>query len=188
MFWINLSSVEPELLKTAVRKLEEVHLTWSKLTCQQVEALFATDNEATKLKSLTIAGNNLSSVEPALLATALSKLEKVNILECSLTRKQAETLFVTKNVATKLKYLNLGKNYSLPTIEPALLATVMNKLEVVKLHGAPLTVEQITCLLTQAVQGSLLQDLCLDMRWAWGVDRKIIKQAKQKIKRFKIYD
>ena len=79
MGWNNISSVEPTLLADALNKLETVGLSGTSLTIEQAEALFTAISGGTQLKCLDIAENNLDMVEPTLLATAVRKLETVDL-------------------------------------------------------------------------------------------------------------
>eukprot|EP00092_Neocalanus_flemingeri_P014722 GFUD01015888.1.p1 GENE.GFUD01015888.1~~GFUD01015888.1.p1 ORF type:complete len:256 (+),score=55.87 GFUD01015888.1:82-849(+) len=88
----NLSSVDPDLLAMIVNSIDTVVISDCNLTNQQVETIFATISEDTKLKKLWIHHNNLSTVEPAVLATAVSKIEVVNLMITNLTGQQTTCL------------------------------------------------------------------------------------------------
>ena len=77
----DLSSVRPELLTKALSKIEDVRLEDASLTPEQLNALFCSisSDETNKIKRLDLSKNNLSSIEPQLLAQAVSKLKKANL-------------------------------------------------------------------------------------------------------------
>ena len=135
---INLSSVEPEMLASIVNKMEKVNLWYSKLTTQQVTVLCQVMKENSQLKSLHLGWNNLSSVEPELLASGLSKCENLNVWNTKLTTEQVTALYKVLKMNNPLKCLNLEGN-SLSGVEPHLLATVVSKMEEVSLGSTKLT-------------------------------------------------
>jgi len=146
----NLSSVEAGLLASTVARMETVSVSGQyqcpecpcqhchvetatvnegNLTREQWEALFTvlSGGEA-QLKSLDIYGNNLSRVTPQLLASAITKLETVDICCTALTSQQCEVLFTAISEGSQLRSLHISGN-DLSTVTPLLLATVESKLE-----------------------------------------------------------
>ena len=77
----NLSSVRPELLTKALIKMEDVRLEDASLTPQQLNTLFCsiTVDKTSKIQRLYLSGNNLSPIEPQLLAQAVSKLKSAKL-------------------------------------------------------------------------------------------------------------
>ena len=63
----DISYVEPELLASAVSRLEEVDLRYTILTPQQATSLCLALRERSHMKKLDISYRDLSSVEPGLL-------------------------------------------------------------------------------------------------------------------------
>ena len=74
-----LDQVEPGLLVIAVTKLQKARLVRTSLTFEQVTALCGAIGESTRLKSLDLSLNNLSSVRSGLLASGVTGLEEVRI-------------------------------------------------------------------------------------------------------------
>ena len=100
--------LDPDLVGRAVTSLEEAHMSHKDLTVHQIEAIFARIVQGkTRLKRLHISGNNLTFVEPELMASAISQLEKVHIGTC-LTNQQAVALFsLLQSNCSKLRTLHI---------------------------------------------------------------------------------
>ena len=81
----NLSGVDTRLLAKVVTKLETLDASFTKLTQQQSVAILTAVNEGSKLTKLNIGWNNLSGVDPGLLAKAAAKLEMLRVRDSSLT-------------------------------------------------------------------------------------------------------
>ena len=77
--------MDASILAQAVTQLEEVMLGTTCLTPQQVEAIFAALHTSSQLKILRIGGNNLSSVDPDVLARGVNKLEEMAMDDSRLT-------------------------------------------------------------------------------------------------------
>ena len=88
--YVNLSTVDPDVLARVVVKLKIAHLGFTKLTPHQVETLFAVlDNEKnTELHTLGLSRANLSTVEPDVLARVLDRLKNVALYDNLLTTQQ----------------------------------------------------------------------------------------------------
>jgi len=107
---VDLSSVEPALFGRMVTRLESVILSYTSLTNSHVLALFSAMSQNCQLKKLTLQTNNLSSVLPAVLATAVTRLEDVNLEKTELTNEQITSILAHVQEDTKLKKLFLGGN------------------------------------------------------------------------------
>merc|ERR1719319_409681 len=106
----SLSSVDPELLVQAVTQLEKVELVGTRLTPQQVEAIFAALDTSSQMKKLRIRSNNLSSVDPDVLARVVNKLETVDITITHLTEQQKIRILTRSLLTTNLKELYMWGN------------------------------------------------------------------------------
>ena len=105
-----LSSANPTLLAQAVTQMKEVDLSFTNLTTRQIIAIFTAMTGSSHLKTLKLAGNNLSSVDTDLLAQAVNQLETVNIRSTQLTRQQ-RTMILTKSLLTSnLKEIHMQQN------------------------------------------------------------------------------
>ena len=70
--------LDPGLLARAIYKLEKVYMTGTKLTLQQGEAIFTVLVEGNcKVKKIDVRNNNLSTLDPTLLARAGNRMVKV---------------------------------------------------------------------------------------------------------------
>ena len=76
----DLSSVEEGLLARAVNNLEEANLGDTELTGQQLEMILTVlTADLSQLKNLDIGSNNISLVEPYLLARAVTSLGNMKL-------------------------------------------------------------------------------------------------------------
>ena len=115
--------LDPDLVARAVTSLEEAHMSHKDLTVLQLEAIFERIVQGkTRLKRLHISGNNLTFVEPNLMALAISHLEKVHIGNC-LTNQQAFALFsILQSNCSNLRTLHIFGT-DLCTVDPQVLAS-----------------------------------------------------------------
>ena len=89
----DLSGMEPGMLASVVNKMEKVDLWNTKLTTQQLHVLCQIMiKENSQLKSLYLAWNNLSPVEPQLLASVVQRLSKVQLWNTNLPTQQLTVL------------------------------------------------------------------------------------------------
>ena len=81
----NMSHIKPELLCEAVKRMDDVNLSATALTPQQLNSLCnsVTSDESNQMKRLNLSYNdNLYYVEPSLLANAVSRLETAELSGC----------------------------------------------------------------------------------------------------------
>ena len=90
LLFIDLSSVQPQVLAQAVVRVEEANLACTKLTDEQVSTVLTTivNTECLTLKRLSLLGNNISPVPPDLLAQVVIKLEDPNKVMVGATKQQ----------------------------------------------------------------------------------------------------
>jgi Ran GTPase-activating protein (RanGAP) involved in mRNA processing and transport len=98
-----LATVQPRTLARALNRIAEVNVTNCALTAEQVETLFESINEATCMKDLSIALNNLSFIGGDSLARGVNLLRTVNMSCTNLTPLQAETVMSLADKGTRLK-------------------------------------------------------------------------------------
>ena len=103
----DLSDLDGNLLAEAVAELEEADLSSTRLTPKQVEAIFAALDTTNKLKRLDITMNDLSPVDPEVMARVINKLEMVSMLFARLTEQQITRILEQSLVSTSLKRLEL---------------------------------------------------------------------------------
>ena len=88
----NLESIKPEKLASLVSEMEHFKLCCSSPTPQQSDANFLALNGNTQMKSFDMRGTNLSSMNPNILADAISHIDEVIIKGTELTGQQATHL------------------------------------------------------------------------------------------------
>merc|ERR1719186_388846 len=106
---IDLSNISEEPFAKLVNNCKECSIIDTKhsLKLSQVEAICRRLETGSKLKSLLIAKEDLSSVPPCLLATALNRLECLKLFKIKLTPNQLKTILDTMKVRSNLKVLYL---------------------------------------------------------------------------------
>ena len=77
----NLSTVPPTILATCVNNLKEVNMMCTKLTIDQVQAIFQVMSAKTRLEQLNVHGNHLTEVSTATLASAIDNLRSADMSE-----------------------------------------------------------------------------------------------------------
>jgi len=126
----DVSKVDPKLLARAVSRLKEITLTYTSLTKEQAKeimlALSSCSNRT--LTKLNIGGNDLSGLDPEVLAMGLTMVTKVSLAGTSLTNDQIISLLTRKsnknNNTSRSSFmtrLNLSRN-NLAQVPPQLLA------------------------------------------------------------------
>ena len=126
--------MEPGLLAGAIRKLESLNVESVQLTAQQTQSILEAINEDSQLKSLDISWNDLSSVEPGLLAGAVRKMESLNVDFGQLTAQQTQSILAAVNEDSQLKSLTISRN-DLSSVEPGLLTRAVTMLESLNVKG-----------------------------------------------------
>ena len=160
-------------------RLKEANLPGTQLTKQQLEAIFTAISTGTsQLRTLYLQNNNLSSVEPPLLARAVSSLENLNLSYTQLKRHQLETILTPLSVeAPCLKILNL-RSSPMSSVEADLLARAVNNLEEVNLSSCQLSKKQAEAILTESLMKTSLKRL--DIRFV-RLDKDLVERTKQTI-------
>ena len=160
----SLVQVEPELLATLVTQAVQANLSGTDLTKKQLKALLLRiSQEETSLKRLNLAENNLSSVEPSLVASSLNRLTLAGLSFCHLSTVQLEVLLVSLSQdLSSLEHLTLSDNY-LPSVDPLLIGESLVNLKTANLCGTKLTLHQISVALTLIVQSTTLEYIALDV-------------------------
>lgn len=97
--YIDLASIEPEVLAAALNKVKKVNLGHTKLSPMQLKTLFKYISSETMIKNLDIGYRDLGVVQTEILKSALKNLEKANI--CS-------TKLITTPYILSYKYLTRG--------------------------------------------------------------------------------
>ena len=178
----DLSLVDPNLLVKAVNKLEEITMgsTKTTMTKEQIVALLTGILEGdSKLKKLdVIMSDNLLTVEPVLLARAVTKLENVRLFHTKVTEQQVEQIFTSINAKeSQLKMLSLPSETGLASLQPSILASSANRLEGLHMSGSKLRLEQVEAILTQSLVKTQLKTLDLGLVQG-GLQEDLVARAK----------
>jgi len=113
-----------------VSRLEVVDLNFTRLHEEEVTTLLhrlldKLEENGRQLKDLTLSSNDLSQVNPDLLASIVcSRLERANLCEAKLTSTQVESITNRLLSPTKLKFLDLRKNNCDEEIPPDVLKKI----------------------------------------------------------------
>ena len=172
----DLSGVDPKLLANIAIKLEILEIGMSELTQQQTAAIFTAISEGINLTTLDIRENDLSGVDPELLANAVTNLEKLNIEFTELTQQQAAAILSNVSEATKLNELNIRWN-DLSRVDPGLLAKVVTNLETLYIGNTKLIQEQAVAILSGVINGSKMTELDICLTDLSGVDPGLLAKA-----------
>ena len=173
----NMSGVDPGLLAKAVNKLETLDIELTQLTHQQAAAILSAVSEGSKLTKLIISSNNLSGVDPGLLAKAVTNLETLNIANTELTQQQAAAILSNVSEATKLNELNIRSN-DLFRVDPGLLAKAVTNLEKLDIGNTFLIQEQAVAILSGVINGSKMTELDIGLNDLSGVDPGLLAKAR----------
>ena len=173
----DLSSVSPRLLAKLVNGLEDVRISKSILTKQQVEVILVGLTGKTKLRRLSILNVDLSSVDPYLLASAVGRLELVQLPKekRNMTDEQSEAIYTAvASGATQIKSLVVG----MTPLEPEVVARAINNLEYWNASLGRGTAEAI---LTQSLVKTSLKKMILRIRGPIKVDQHFVTEARKVI-------
>ena len=119
--------IDPELLAKVVTKLEKLDIDDTELTQQQAAAILTAVSEGSKMTELNICWNDMSGVDPGLLAKAFNNVETLDIGYTKLTPQQATAVITSASEGCKLTKLNIRGN-NLSGVDPGLLAKAVTKL------------------------------------------------------------
>ena len=142
----NMISVQPGIFGKALNNLEEITLVHDMITNDQAQAFFSNMSKKTFLKRLTIIKNNLSMIEPNILAKGVRQLQEVTLVHCDLTTEQALTVCSAINEGSSMTSMNISYN-KLTLVDKEVLAKAVNKLQNILIDNNQLTPEQITTIL-----------------------------------------
>ena len=179
---IDLSSLDPNVLATALNKLEIVDGCFWNLTDHQTRVIFKQMAEYSKLRVIRISCTNLSAGNPTVLASAMSHLEKIHVDYCRLTEDQGKAILDRISEGTKLTELNIsGTNLS--AVDTHVLAKAVNMLEVVKMEDTEMTSAQINAILRQALDNSVMKEF--HGKWYHDeIDEEVFEQVEEKVKMY----
>ena len=156
---VGLSSATSSQLARLVTGLQEVWLGYSPLASSQAAAILAGVDGGSKLRRLKMSFTDLSTVEPGLLAGAVSWLEEVDLSSSQLTLQQTQAVLRAAASSRQLKKLDLAMNDSLPAVKPELLASAVLNLEEFSIGYSPVSCPQIEAIFSAISRGASLKVL-----------------------------
>ena len=171
----DLSPISPGLLARALGNLRDVAMPGTGLTRNQVEAVFRTVSQDTKMVSLDIGSvQSVSLVNAHWLATTVKQLQMVHLNDIQLTGQQAKAICVSICDGSTLKIFTCN---SLHLVTSSLLARAANRLEA--LH-TDLFREQTEAVLTLSLGRTELKKL--NVKIIQGVvNKQLIEKAHKNI-------
>ena len=172
----NLSGVDPGLMAKAVTNLETLDIRASRLTSHQAAAVFTGVIEGSKMTELNIDWNDLSEVDPGLLAKVVTKLQKFYIKDTKLTQQQAAAILTAVSEGSRLTTLNISGN-NLSGADPRLMAKAFNNLETLEISLTKLTPLQATAILTGVSEESKMAELKISWNDLSEVDPGLLAKA-----------
>jgi Leucine-rich repeat (LRR) protein len=157
---LNLSNLAPVLLASVVSKVERAVLWYTRLTGKQVEAILAGIDNDNRLKKLNMNDNDLSTVDPDLMARGFLKVHELKISGSSFTGQQMESILsgITGCKYLSLKKLNVDRTNLCP-VAADLLSKAINKLEDVDIQRTNLTGRQTQEIFAGIIKNSSLKKL-----------------------------
>ena len=177
---VNLSTIAPELLSKSLQPLQKVDLTFTKLTSTQAEHLFSyfENNQPTKMKEMSFKAIKLSTISPAILASTIARMEKVNLSFTELTTDQLTALLdklVTQN-DVNLKDIEFF-SVDLSGTPPRLLGKALGNLECVSLSNTELRFEHIQSFFEEIMGSKNLKDVNLDFSELFYISKDIFAKS-----------
>ena len=172
----DLSGVDPELLAKAVNNLTTLYIENTNLTLQQTEAILTAVSEGSKMIKLNIVENNMSGVDPGLLAKAVANLETLDIGSTELTQQQATAILSGVSKGTKLTKLNISLN-NLSGVDSELLAKAVANLETLDIGSTERTECGATKILSGVSKGSEVTQLNISYNNLYEGDRGVLVKA-----------
>ena len=176
-----LSGVKERIVSCLVNKVEEISMGYYAMP-ETAKTILSVIRQDTQLRRIYCRYTDLSSIQPDSLATVVHRMVDVWLYDTRLEPAQLTAILLKIDETSKLKYLNIGDS-NCSSVKPDIMANV-NKLEKVWISNADLTTVQITCILTQAVENTMLKLLDCSDNNCDDVDQELVREAEQKIAEF----
>ena len=103
---IKMFGVSPELLAKAVTRLDGLDISDTRMTNKRAKAIFTAIIEGSNLTKLNIGFNNLSRVDPGLMAKVVTNLKILDVSGSELTQQQAVAILTSVSEGCSLDALN----------------------------------------------------------------------------------
>jgi len=136
-----LISVQAASFGTAVNKLEHVKLENTYLRKLQAESLFDSMFKGTKMVTMNINQNVLSSIPQEKVAFVINRLKEVDFSQTKLVAPQTKEIFEKMSELTSLQKLKINE-VDLSAVPANTLSKAVNKIEEVELSKTSLTIYQ----------------------------------------------
>ena len=178
----NLSSVRPELLTKALSKMKDVRLEDTSLTPQQLNALCCnvSFDGTNKIQRLDLRKNNLSPIEPLLLAQAVSKLKSAILFGTlpKLVEHGVAIMDTLRNPSSRTKHLYMDHVDLSPVDSDLFGKDICSKLFTLNLANVALTHQQASALFIGVKEEfNCLENVTLDFNQLSPVEPFILVQA-----------
>ena len=140
-----LDNVEPALLAYSFKKITSLDLSCATMTHNQIRLICMSLKEGTQLRSLNMDSNDLSLLEPDVLANGITQLNGViGLCNTNLTLHQVNAICnaLIQEGRPEMRALSLQQN-DLSLVDPELLASAVTQFQNVNLFFTQLTAPQI---------------------------------------------
>jgi len=175
----DMSGIDKKLLGKAVTKMKKLNITDTNLTQQQAEAILTAVSEENVVSKLYIGFNNLSGVDPGLMAKAFTNLKKLNVNRSELTHRQIVTILTA---FCKGNTIHISMN-DLSRVDPGLLARAVTKLEVMDVQDTELSQQQVVAIITAVSESKKITELYIGENDLSIVDPGLLTKAVTKLVR-----
>ena len=175
----DMSGIDKKLLAKAVTKIKKLNITDTNLTQEQAEAILTAVSEENVVSKLYIGFNNLSGVDPGLMAKAFTNLKKLNVNRSELTHRQIVTILTA---FCKGNTIHISMN-DLSRVDPGLLARAVTKLEVMDVQDTELSQQQVVAIITAVSESKKITELYIGENDLSIVDPGLLTKAVTKLVR-----
>ena len=175
----DMSGIDKKLLAKTVTKMMKLNITDTNLTQQQAEAILTAVSEENVVSKLYIGFNNLSGVDPGLMAKAFTNLKKLNVNRSELTHRQIVTILTA---FCKGNTIHISMN-DLSRVDPGLLARAVTKLEVMDVQDTELSQQQVVAIITAVSESKKITELYIGENDLSIVDPGLLTKAVTKLVR-----
>ena len=175
----DMSGIDTKLLAKAVTKIKKLNITDTNLTQEQAEAILTAVSEENVVSKLYIGFNNLSGVDPGLMAKAFTNLKKLNVNRSELTHRQIVTILTAFCKGTTI---HISMN-DLSRVDPGLLARAVTKLEVMDVQDTELSQQQVVAIITAVSESKKITELHIGENDLSIVDPGLLTKAVTKLVR-----
>ena len=175
----DMSGIDKKLLAKAVTKMKKLNITDTNLTQEQAEAILTAVSEENVVSKLYIGFNNLSGVDPGLMAKAFTNLKKLNVNHSELTHRQIVKILTAFCKGTTI---HISMN-DLSRVDPGLLARAVTKLEVMDVQDTELSQQQVVAIITAVSESKKITELYIGENDLSIVDPGLLTKAVTKLVR-----